>query len=181
MKARRVVVTGMGAISPLGVGLDANWQAMLAGRNGIGAITAFDPAEMQSRIAGEAADFDPQAYLPAKDARKMDRFMQFGIAAGIDALRDSGLEVTDDNAPRIGVYIGSGIGGVNTIENTTRLYLEKGPRRISPFYIPMTIINMISGNLSIMHGLKGPNLSMVTACSTGAHAIGEAGRLIEYG
>ncbi len=171
----------MGVVSPVGVTLEATWQSMLAGRSGIGAITCFDAEALPCRIAGEVADFDPTARQPAKEARKMDRFMQLGIAAGVDALDDAGLEVTDANAHRIGVYIGSGIGGVNTIESTTRLYLERGPRRVSPFYIPMTITNMISGNLSIMRGLKGPNLSMVTACSTGAHAIGEAGRLIEYG
>ena len=171
----------MGVISPVGIGLDATWRAMLAGRSGIGAITCFDSTHMPCRIAGEAADFDPTAYQSARDARKMDRFMQLGIAAGVDAIRDAGFEVTDANAARIGVYIGSGIGGVNTIESTTKLLLERGPRRISPFYIPMSITNMISGNLSIMYGMKGPNLSMVTACSSGTHAIGEAGRLIEYG
>jgi len=170
----------MGVISPVGIGLEATWQSMLAGRSGIGAITCFDCARMPCRIAGEAADFDPTAYQPARDARKMDRFMQLGIAAGVEAIGDAGLEVTDANATRIGVYIGSGIGGVNTIESTTKLLLERGPRRVSPFYIPMSITNMISGNLSIMYGLKGPNLSMVTACSSGTHAIGEAGRLIEY-
>ncbi len=181
MKARRVVVTGLGVVSPVGIGLEASWQAMLAGRSGITAITRFDAAGMPCRIAGEVADFDPAAHQSAKSAKKMDRFMQLGIAAGVDALADSGIEVSDANAHMIGVYIGSGIGGVATIESTTRLFAEKGAKRISPFYIPMTIINMISGNLSIMHGLKGPNLSMVTACSSGTHAIGEAGRLIEYG
>ena len=181
MSKRRVVVTGMGAISPIGLSLETTWESMLAGRSGIAAIASFDAGELPCRIAGEVVDFDPTTYQSAKESRKMDRFMQLGIAAGVDAVNDSGLEVTDANAGMIGVYIGSGIGGVNTIETTTRLYLEKGPKRISPFYIPMTITNMISGNLSIMLGLKGPNLSMVTACSTGAHAIGEAGRLIEYG
>ena len=181
MSKRRVVVTGMGAISPVGTGLEATWQSMLAGVSGIGTITRFDASELPCRIAGEVGDFDPSAYQPAKEAKKMDRFMQLGIAAGVDAINDAGLEVSEANACMIGVYIGSGIGGINTIESTTLLYKEKGPRRISPFYIPMTITNMISGNLSIMYGLKGPNLTMVTACSTGTHAIGEAGRLIEYG
>jgi len=181
MNKRRVVITGMGAISPLGLSLDATWQAMLAGRSGIGPITAFDAGALPCRIAGEAADFDPGARLSPKEARKMDRFMQMGTIAGCEALEDAGLEVSEANADRIGVYIGSGIGGISTIEAASRAFLEKGPRRISPFYIPMTITNMVSGNLSIMHGLKGPNLSMVTACSTGAHAIGEAARLIEYG
>ena len=181
MSKRRVVVTGMGVVSPVGTSLQATWASMLAGRSGVGAITCFDAAELSCRIAGEAADFDPTVCQSARDARRMDRFMQLGIAAGVEAIDDSGLEVTEANAHLIGVYIGSGIGGVNTIEATTRMSMEKGPKRVSPFYIPMTITNMISGNLSIMRGLKGPNLSMVTACSTGTHAIGEAGRLIEYG
>lgn len=181
MNNRRVVVTGMGVISPLGVNLQSTWQSMLAGHNGIVGITCFDASEMASRIAGEVKDFDPNTYFSSKEIRRMDRFMQFGIAAGVDALKDSELQVSETNAPRIGVYISSGIGGVTTIENMTRLFMEKGARRVSPFYIPMTIINMISGNLSIMHGLQGPNLSTVTACSSGTHAIGEAGRLIEYG
>ena len=181
MSKRRVVVTGMGVVSPVGTDLRSTWDSMLAGRSGIDTITCFDAGELSCRIAGEAADFDPTARQPARDARRMDRFMQLGIAAGVEAIEDAGLEVTEANAHMIGVYIGSGIGGINTIEATTRLCMEKGPKRVSPFYIPMTITNMISGNLSIMHGLKGPNLSMVTACSTGAHAIGEAGHLIEYG
>ncbi len=181
MSKRRVVVTGMGVVSPVGVNLGDTWRAMLAGRSGVGAITCFDAADLACRIAGEAPDFDPTVCLAARDARRMDRFMQLGITAGVEAINDAGLEVTEANAPMIGVYIGSGIGGIGTIEATTRLYMDKGPRRVSPFYIPMTITNMISGNLSIMRGLKGPNLSMVTACSTGTHAIGEAGRLIEYG
>ncbi len=181
MKSRRVVVTGMAVISPVGAKLERAWDSMVAGRSGIAAITRFDAGALPSRIAGEVKDFDPTAYLPAREARRMDRFMQFGIAAGVDAIHDAGLEITAANAPRFGVYIGSGIGGINTIESTTQLVMEKGARRVSPFYIPMTITNMISGNLSIMHGLQGPNLSMVTACSSGTHAIGEAGRLIEYG
>ncbi|MDJ0955498.1 MAG: beta-ketoacyl-ACP synthase II [Arenicellales bacterium] len=181
MNGRRVVITGLGIVSPIGVGVDVNWRHITQGKSGIGPITHFDATGMGCTIAGEASDFDPQKYLSAKDARKMDRFIQLGMAAGMDAFRDSGLEVDDENAYRIGVYIGSGIGGVETIENTTKTLAEKGPRRISPFYVPMSIINMISGNLSISHGLKGPNLSMVTACTTGTHAIGEAGRLIEYG
>lgn len=181
MSNRRVVITGMGIISPVGVGIDDNWHHISHGKSGIGPITNFDPTGFTCTIAGQADDFKVEDYLSQKEARKMDRFIQLGMAAGMDAYRDSGLEVSDHNAPRFGVYIGSGIGGVETIENTTRTLLEKGPRRISPFYVPMSIINMISGNLSIMYGLKGPNLSMVTACTTGTHAIGEAGRLIEYG
>jgi 3-oxoacyl-[acyl-carrier-protein] synthase II len=181
MSNRRVVVTGMGAITPVGNNLADSWQGILNGRNGIAHITQFDASSFPCTFAGEADNFDPGVFLQEKEARKMDRFMQFGLVCGDEAFRDSGLEISDKNADRVGVYIGSGIGGVNTIELTTRLLEEKGARRVSPFYIPMTITNMISGNLSIAHGLKGPNLSMVTACSTGTHAIGEAGRLIEYG
>jgi len=181
MSKRRVVITGLGAFTPVGVGVQSSWTAMVDGMPGIDKITHFDASEFPCSIAGEVHGFEPGKYMPEKDARKMDRFMQLGICAGVEALQDSGLEVTDQNAERIGAYIGSGIGGINTIEQTTSLYHEKGHRRISPFYIPMTITNMISGHLSIMHNLKGPNLSMVTACSTGTHAIGEAGRLVEYG
>ncbi len=181
MHNRRVVITGMGAITPTGVGLAQSWQAMLDGKNGIASIRQFDASAFPCSFAGEIKDFVASDYMFEREARKMDRFMQFGVICGNQAIADSGLEVTDANAQRIGVYIGSGIGGVNTIESTTILYGRKGNRRVSPFYIPMTIVNMISGNLSISHGLKGPNLSIVTACSTGTHAIGEAGRLIEYG
>ncbi len=181
MKDRRVVITGMGAITPTGIGLQSSWKAMLDGKNGIGPVARFDASAYPCSFAGEVKDFNPGDYFPEKDARKMDRFMQLGMACGIQAFLDSGIEVTEGNADRIGVYIGSGIGGINTIESTTALYHERGIRRISPFYIPMTITNMISGNLSILYGLKGPNLSMVTACSTGTHAIGEASRLVEYG
>ncbi|MBI5611836.1 MAG: beta-ketoacyl-ACP synthase II [Gammaproteobacteria bacterium] len=181
MKQRRVVITGLGILSPLGIGLEVNWRNILAGHSGIGPITHFDPSGFPCTIAGEVKDFDPTRYLSEKEARKMDRFMQLGMAAGIEAFKDSGLQVTDANAERIGVHIGSGIGGLQTIENGTRTYIEKGQRRISPFYIPMTIINMVSGNLSILFGLKGPNLAMVTACATATHAIGDAGRIIEYG
>ena len=181
MAKRRVVVTGMGVISPIGIGLSETWQAMLRGKNGISRITQFDASSFPCSFAGEISGFDPSEYFTDKTARKMDRFMQLGMACGIEAIQNSGVEVNDENGCRIGVYIGSGIGGVNTIESTTMLYQERGSRRISPFYIPMTITNMISGNLSILYGLKGPNLSMVTACTTGTHAIGEAGRLVEYG
>ncbi|MCY3769131.1 MAG: beta-ketoacyl-ACP synthase II [Gammaproteobacteria bacterium] len=181
MAKRRVVVTGMGVLSPIGIGLPETWQAMLSGKNGIFPITHFDASSFPCSFAGEINGFDPSAYFPDKMTRKMDRFMQLGMAGGIEAIQDSGMEVNEENACRIGVYIGSGIGGINTIESTTVLYQERGNRRVSPFYIPMTITNMISGNLSILYGLKGPNLSMVTACTTGTHAIGEAGRLIEYG
>jgi 3-oxoacyl-[acyl-carrier-protein] synthase II len=178
---RRVVITGIGIVSPLGIGSASNWQNAIAGKSGISRITQFDTTDQPVTIAGEVKDFDVTQFLSAKEARKMDRFIQLGMAAAIEAVGDSGLEITDENAERIGVYIGAGIGGVHTIESTTLLFEEKGARRVSPFYIPMSIINMISGNLSIMYGMKGPNLAMVTACSTATHAIGDAGRLIEYG
>lgn len=181
MSKRRVVVTGLGIISPVGVGVTDNWAKITAGESGIGPVTLFDTAGFPSTIAGEVPGFDVTAYLSGKEARKMDRFIQFGMVAGMQALEDSGVEVTAGNAERIGVYVGSGIGGVGTIEETTKTFLDRGHRRISPFYVPMTIINMIAGNLSIKYGLKGPNLSMVTACTTATHAIGEASRLIEYG
>lgn len=181
MSKRRVVITGIGILSPAGIGLEQNWSNIVAGKSGIGTISLFDATGYPSTVAGEVSDFDVSQYLSPKEARKMDRFIQLGMAAGIDAVKDSGLEITDANAHRVGAYIGSGIGGIGTIENTTLTLSEKGPRRVSPFYVPSAIINMISGNLSIMFNMKGPNLSMVTACSTATHAIGEAGRLIEYG
>jgi len=184
MSERRVVVTGMSALTPIGIGLEQSWQAMLAGRSGVATISQFDASAFPCSIAAEVKDFRIDQYFSAKDAKKMDRFMQLGIAAGIYAFKDAGFnakQLLPSEAEKVGVYIGSGIGGINTIESTTHLYRAKGFRRISPFYIPMTITNMISGNLSILLGLTGPNLSMVTACSAGTHAIGEAGRLIEYG
>ena len=181
MSRRRVVITGIGIISPLGVGLENNWRRIVDGKSGISTIDRFDPTGIACTIAGQADEYRVEDYFSTKDARKMDRFIQLGTAAGMDAFTDSGLEIDDNNAHRVGAYIGSGIGGVETIEKMAAIYAEKGPRRISAFYVPMSIINMISGDLSVMHGLKGPNLSMVTACSTGTHAIGDAGRLIEYG
>lgn len=181
MNKRRVVITGLGAISPVGTGVDENWRNIVAGRSGITRITHFDATGFPSQIAGEIKGFDPTRYLTEKEARRMDRFIQVGMVAGIEAIKDSAIEITDANAERIGVYLGSGIGGVETIEQTTQLIGEKGARRVSPFYVPASIINMISGHLSIMYNLKGPNLAMVTACSTATHAIGDAGRLIEYG
>ena len=181
MSRRRVVVTGLGIVCPIGNTVAEAWSSVLAAKSGIGRITQFDPGLLSSRIAGEVRNFDVAAYLSPKEARRMDRFIHLGIAAGVQALKDSGLEVTETNAPRIGVNIGSGIGGLPMIEETHNDVLKGGPRKISPFFIPSTIINMISGNLSIMHGLKGPNLAMVTACTTSAHCIGESGRLIEYG
>jgi len=181
LSRRRVVVTGLGIVCPIGNTVAEAWSSVLAGKSGIGRITHFDATPLSSQIAGEVKNFEVAAYLSPKEARRMDRFIHLGIAAGVQALRDSGLEVTQANATRIGVNIGSGIGGLPMIEETYNDVLKGGPRKISPFFIPSTIINMISGNLSIMHGLKGPNLAMVTACTTSAHCIGEAGRLIEYG
>ena len=181
MNKRRVVITGLGIVSPLGIGVQANWEAITAGRSGISRITQFDATGFPSMIAGEVPGFDPAQFMSDKDARKMDRFIQLGMAAGIEAVRDAGLGNSEHDPERIGVHIGSGIGGVRTIELTTLQYAEKGSRRISPFYIPMSIINMIAGNLSIMFGFQGPNLATVTACSTSTHAIGDAARIIEYG
>jgi len=181
LSRRRVVVTGVGIVCPIGNTVSEAWAGALAGKSGIGRITHFDATLLASRIAGEVKNFDVAAYLSPKEVRRMDRFIHLGMAAGIQAIKDSGIEVTEANATRIGVNIGSGIGGLPMIEETHNDVLKGGPRKISPFFIPSTIINMISGNLSIMHGLKGPNLAMVTACTTSAHCIGEAGRLIEYG
>jgi len=178
---RRVVVTGLGIISPVGNTTQESWANIVAGKNGIGPITRFDASAFKSRIAGEVKGFDVTAYLAPKEARRMDVFIHYGVAAGIQAIRDSGLAVTPENAPRIGVNIGSGIGGLPMIEDTHNDFLGGGPRKISPFFIPGTIINMISGNLSIMFGLKGPNLAIVTACTTGLHAIGTSFRMIQYG
>ena len=181
MARRRVVVTGLGAITPVGVGVAETWQNIVAGKSGIGRITRFDPSAFACQVAGEVNGFDVNQYLPPKDARRMDRFVHFGLVAGMEAFKDSGLVVTEQNAERIGVCISSGIGGLPMIEETHNDFLAGGPRKISPFFIPGTIINMISGNLSIMYGLKGPNFSVVTACTTGTHSIGESFRIIEYG
>jgi len=178
---RRVVVTGLGIVSPVGNTVQEAWDGIVAGKSGIGPITRFDATAFKSRIAGEVKGFDASAYLPPKEARRMDVFIHFGMAAGIQAIRDSGLTVTPDNADRIGVNIGSGIGGLPMIEDTHNDFLAGGPRKISPFFIPGTIINMISGNLSIMFGMKGPNMAVVTACTTGLHAIGTSFRMIQYG
>jgi 3-oxoacyl-[acyl-carrier-protein] synthase II len=181
LSKRRVVITGLGIISPVGIGIPTVWQNIVAGKSGITNITHFDASAMAAQIAGEVKDFDVTQYLSAKDARRMDRFIHFGLVAGMEAFKDSGLEVSEQNAERIGVNIGSGIGGLPMIEETHNVYLDSGPRKISPFFIPGTIINMISGNLSVMYGLKGPNLAMVSACTTGTHCIGESSRIIEYG
>ncbi len=181
MSKRRVVVTGLGIISPVGNTIPEAWDNLLAGRSGIARITRFDPAPFAAQIAGEVKGFDVGQYLNPKEARRMDIFIQYGMAAGIQAIRDSGLEVGEANAERIGINIGSGIGGLPLIEETHSLLMESGPRKISPFFIPGSIINMISGNLSILYGIKGPNLGVVTACTTGLHAIGLSARMIEHG
>ena len=181
MSKRKVVVTGLGIVSPVGIGVANAWSDIIAGKSGITRITKFDPSAFASQVAGEVKGFDVSQYLPAKDARRMDTFIQYGMAAGIEAVKDAGIEATEANAERIGVSIGSGIGGLQMIEDTNKIYQESGPRKISPFFIPGTIINMISGNLSILYGFKGPNIAIVTACTTATHAIGDAARLIEYG
>jgi 3-oxoacyl-[acyl-carrier-protein] synthase II len=181
LSRRRVVVTGLGIVSPVGIGVDAAWKNIVAGKSGVTRITHFDTSGLTSQIAAEVNGFDVSKYLPAKEARRVDRFIHFGLAAAIEAIKDSGLEVTPQNAERIGALVGSGIGGLPMIEDTHKEVLKSGTRKISPFFIPGTIINMVAGNLSIMYGLKGPNLAIVTACTTAAHCIGDAGRLIEYG
>jgi 3-oxoacyl-[acyl-carrier-protein] synthase II len=178
---RRVVVTGLGIISPVGNSIAAAWENILAGRSGIGPITNFDVSDFPVRIAGEIRDFDVSDYIPGKDARRMGAFIHYGIAAASQAIADSGLEITASNATRAGVAIGSGIGGLHGIENAYQAYIDGGPRKISPFFVPGNIINMIGGNLSIMYGMKGPNLAIVTACTTSTHNIGIAARTIAYG
>jgi 3-oxoacyl-[acyl-carrier-protein] synthase II len=168
-------------LTPVGNTVDESWKNIVAGKSGIAPITAFDASEFTTRISGSVKDFDPTDYLSLKESKKMDVFIHFGIAAGIQALDDSGIEVTEANAERIGVAIGSGIGGLPTIERNRDAYVAGGPRKISPFFVPSSIINMVSGNLSIMRGLKGPNISIVSACTTGAHNIGDAARMISYG
>ena len=185
MTRRRVVVTGLGLISPVGNSVAEGWTNVLAGRSGIANITKFDAANFACKFAGEVKGFNVEDYFPAKDARHMDTFIHYGLAASIQAVRDAGLKtndaLTDDEAERIGVLVGSGIGGLPLIEDTHAELVNRGPRRITPFFVPASIINMISGHVSITYGFKGPNLAIVTACTTGLHSIGEAGRLIEYG
>jgi 3-oxoacyl-[acyl-carrier-protein] synthase II len=175
------VVTGLGIISPVGLSIAEAWRNILAGNSGVRPITAFDVSEFPVRFGGTIEGFEVTDYISKKDARKMDTFIHYGVAAGIQAIRDAGLEINEQNAERIGVSIGSGIGGLPGIERNYHAYLQGGPRKISPFFVPGNIINMISGNLSIMYGLKGPNIAMVTACTTGTHSIGEAARIITYG
>jgi len=178
---RRVVITGLGAVSPVGLTVKDSWEAVLAGKSGIATITEFDTTGFSVQFAGKIKDFDVTQYLSSKDAKKMDRFIHYGMAAATEAIEDANLEVTEANAERIGVAIGSGIGGLPGIENSHNAYLLGGARKISPFFVPSNIINMIAGNLSVKYGFKGPNYAIVTACSTGTHNIGNAARLIEYG
>ncbi|MEO5332279.1 MAG: beta-ketoacyl-ACP synthase II [Magnetococcus sp. YQC-5] len=181
MDDRRVVITGIGLVTPLGLQTKSVWEGLIAGRSGIGPITRFNPEEYACRIAGECRDFQPEDWVDKKDVKKMDLFMHFGVAAAQLAWQDAGITVTDTNASRIGVIIGSGIGGLTAIQNQAFVLKERGPRRISPFFIPMSLINLISGHVAIRYGLKGPNHSVVTACATGAHAIGDAMRIIKRG
>ena len=178
---RRVVVTGLGLVSPVGQDVASGWESILAGRSGIQPITHFDVKPFSVHFGGPIYGFDVEKYISKKEARKMHPFIHYGIGAGVQAIEDAGLEVTDENRRRIGVSIGSGIGGIGGIEQAYEAYLKGGPRKISPFFVPANIINMVSGNLSIMYGLKGPNLSLVSACATGTHAIGDAMRMIQYG
>ncbi len=181
MSRRRVVVTGLGMLSPLGTDVPSSWQGVLAGRSGIAPLEHLDLSGYATRFGGSVKGFDVEQYLPLKEARKLDLFIQYGLAASIQAVRDSGLEITDSNRDRIGVAMGSGIGGLTNIESNCRVMIEQGPRRISPFFVPGSIINMISGFLSIHLGIRGPNYAMTTACAAGTHCIGMAARNIAYG
>jgi 3-oxoacyl-[acyl-carrier-protein] synthase II len=182
MSKRRVVVTGLGMITPLGSSVKESWAGILESKSGIKPITSFDPSQFACRFAGTVSDFDPEHYgISTKDARKMDPFIQYGLAASVQAIADSGLEVTERNAHRMGVAVGSGIGGLYSIEKSHSALIESGPRKISPFFIPSAIINLVSGQISIRYGMKGPNISIVTACTTGTHNIGHAARMIAYG
>ncbi len=181
MSKRRVVITGLGAVSPVGLTAEASWESVVNGRSGIGPIEVFDVSEFSSRIGGSVRNFDVTDYISDKEAKKMDVFIHYGLAAGCQAFENSGIDVTDENRERIGVAIGAGIGGITGIEIGHNAFLKGGPRRISPFFVPSNIINMISGNLSIKYGLQGPNFAIVTACTTGTHNIGEAARVIMYG
>jgi len=181
MSKKRVVITGLGIVSPVGNTVNDAWNNILAGKSGITNITAIDTTDQAVKFGGTIKEFDVSDYISPKDAKKMDIFIHYGMAAGIQAVEDSGIEANEKNADRIGVAIGAGVGGLGTIEATADLFREKGPRRISPFFVPSSIINMISGNLSIKYGFKGPNFAIVTACTTGTHNIGDAARIIEYG
>ena len=181
MKGNKVVVTGMGAVTPLGLDVDSSWAGIRDGRSGAAAIEQFDAAAFSTRFSASVKNFSIDGYLEARDARRMDPFIQYGMVAGIQAFRDSGFEVTEANAARVGCAIGSGIGGIGSIEDTAMLVEQKGPKRISPFFVPGAIINMIAGNLSILYNLQGPNIAVVTACTTGTHNIGLGARMIAAG
>lgn len=181
MSHRRVVVTGLGLVAPVGLNVKSSWDNILAGKSGIQPITHFDVSGFSTRFGGPIYGFDPTDYVSEKDAKKMDKFIHYGMAAGCQAILDSGLTIDDSNRRRIGVAIGSGIGGITGIENNHEIYRTKGPRRISPFFVPANIINMVAGDLSIKFGLQGPNYSIVSACATGTHNIGEAGLMIRHG
>lgn len=178
---RRVVITGLGIVSPVGNDIDSAWDNIVNGRSGVGRITRFDASAFNAQIAAEVKDFDVTQYMPAKEAKQMDTFIHYGVAAGIQAWRDSGLQINEENADRVGVIVGSGIGGLPRIEEQQIDYQARGARRISPFFVPASLINLISGQLSIMLGLKGPSYAVVSACTTGLHSIGDAARLIAYG
>ena len=181
MSKRRVVITGVGMVSPLGNNVEDSWAAVKEGKSGIAPITSFDVSAYTTRFGGSIKDFDVTQSIPLKDAKRMDPFIQYGMVAGIEAIKDSGIEVTDENRTRIGAAIGSGIGGIGSIENTREILETRGPRKISPFFVPGSIVNMIGGNLSIKYGFQGPNIAIVTACTTGTHNIGVAGRMIQMG
>jgi len=181
VRLRRVVVTGLGLITPLGIGVEESWSAMLAGRSGVGPITHFDASAFPTQIAGEVDGFEPESYISPKEVKKMDRFIQFGIAAADMALNNSGLKIDGSNAERVGVAVGAGMGGLPIIEKYHSVLLDRGPRRITPFFIPSVLINLTSGHISIKFGAKGPNLAEVTACATGSHSIGDSFRIIERG
>lgn len=181
MSRKRVVVTGLGMVTPLGNTVATTWDGIVSGRSGVRPIETFDATEFSTRFSAPVVDLDVDQYIPSKDAKRMDPFIQYGVIAGIQAMEDSGLEVTPENAPRIGAAIGAGIGGIGSIETVTHVLDSKGPRKLSPFFVPGAIINMISGNLSIKYKFTGPNLALVTACTTGTHNIGMAARMIQYG
>ncbi len=181
MEKRRVVVTGMGAVTPLAIGVEETWQALLAGKSGIGLLTQFDAAEFSTKIAGEVKGFDPADYIEVKEIKKMDRFIHLSIAAAKMAMDQSGLPINEENAPRVGVMVGAGMGGLIAIEKHHEIMLQRGPKKITPFFIPMLIINLASGQISIMFGAKGPNTAVVTACATGTHNIGDAFKIIQRG
>ena len=181
MDSRRVVVTGLGLVTPLGMGVETTWENLINGKSGIGKITCFDTSAFPTQIAGEVKNFNPEDFIEVKDIKKMDRFIHLAVAAATIALEGSGLKITDDNAERVGVIVGSGIGGLGTIEHYHSVLLERGPRRITPFFIPMLVINLASGQISIRFGAKGPNSAVSTACATGNHSIGDAFKIIQRG